>query len=124
MLRNLSVLTSIFFSLLKIKRDLKKKSLYSCLHKSYFKNKYINLNQPDWFYIRLINKLYTYKIFSCLECSILIKSIYRTSQDIKLVIGVKMHNSNFDSHAWVEKANDVIFGRIINLEKYKRIFTL
>ena len=44
--------------------------------------------------------------------------------EIKFFIGVRNKNQEFESHAWVKKGDEYIFGFIKDINDYKEILTL
>ena len=57
---------------------------------------------------------------TCLIKSIALKLISPVDHELSLVIGVS-HASGFQSHAWIEKDNHIIFGLLDNQSKFQEI---
>ena len=116
----------IFIALLGIRTSLKTKTLEANLKKvksaPFFMTIYKFKNCQSL--ISIINALYKKKYFSCLESSLLVKKILFNDDDVRLNIGILSADSKFESHAWIEKNNSMIFGEIHDLDKYKKILTI
>ena len=71
-----------------------------------------------------VNRFYKKRVFSCLECAIFIKKFFSNLPDLRLFVGVKNKNHDFESHAWVKKGEEYIFGHIKDINEYKEILRL
>ena len=71
-----------------------------------------------------INRFYRERHFSCLECAIFLKKFFSYLPELKLFIGIKNKKQDFESHAWVKKGEEYIFGLIKDINEYKEILRL
>ena len=57
---------------------------------------------------------------SCLVRSIVLKTICSKHENLSLIIGVSKAPT-FESHAWIEKDGEIIFGKTDDQSKYSKI---
>tara|TARA_Y100000816_G_scaffold290415_1_gene279047 strand:+ start:3736 stop:4110 length:375 start_codon:yes stop_codon:yes gene_type:complete len=73
--------------------------------------------------IRILNYLYTNKIFSCLVCALLIKRI-KIHENKRQVLNIGINEDQLNhlkSHAWITFEGKIIFGLKDDLNSYKNI---
>ena len=85
--------------------------------------KALRTNSND-FMLLIVNRFYKKGFFTCLECAVFIKKYFFKSSEIKFFIGIRNKNQEFESHAWVKKGDEFIFGFIKDINDYKEILTL
>ena len=76
------------------------------------------------FFLATVNRFYKKRFFSCLECAIFLKKFFSNIPEVRLFIGIRNKNQEFESHAWVKKGDEYIFGFIKDIDDYKEILTL
>ena len=85
--------------------------------------KAIKINLSNYL-LATINRFYRKKHFSCLECAIFLKKFFSNVPDLRLFIGIKNKNQDFESHAWIKKEEKYIFGITKDINEYKEILKL
>ena len=65
-----------------------------------------------------------FNFFDCLTCSIFIRKLFHSYEEVRLKIGVKKEGKDLKSHAWIEVNNEVVFGYRSNLSSYRTIHEL
>ena len=76
------------------------------------------------FLLATVNRFYKKRFFSCLECAIFLKKFFSNIPEARLFIGIRNKNQEFESHAWVKKGDEYIFGFIKDINDYKEILRL
>lgn len=60
---------------------------------------------------------------TCLVKSLAFKKLAKGSDNFTLCIGVARINGLFESHAWIEKNEQLVLNPISNFNNFKKIFT-
>ena len=119
--KNLAALVKVAFILMRISLILKTRGIEHALDVS--QNSYFcyqsNCLKTNIKQIGAVSKLLPFS--SCLARGLALKIISSKSLNLSIVIGVK-RNSIFESHAWVEQNNKIIFGETKNQNEYKKIY--
>ena len=79
---------------------------------------------PSNHLLTTVNRFYKKRLFSCLECAIFLKKFFCNLPELKLFVGIKNKNQDFESHAWIKKGEEYIFGYIKDINEYREILRL
>ena len=79
---------------------------------------------PSNYLLATVTRFYKKRLFSCLECAIFLKKFFCNLPELKLFVGIKNKNQDFESHAWIKKGEEYIFGHIKDINEYKEILRL
>lgn len=78
---------------------------------------------PRYLSDSLNSKFFTFLKPSCLAKSLTFKKLIKKPNKFILIIGVAKINGVFQSHAWVEKDENIVLNSDPNIETFKKIFT-
>ena len=93
-----------------------------CMHS--LSDGYFNLKINPKYLIKFLNsKLINFLQPTCLVKSLTFKKLAKNSHNFTLCIGVAKINGLFESHAWIEKNEQLVLNPINNLNDFKKIFT-
>jgi hypothetical protein len=125
MIRKLKIIF-IYVHLIQIKINIRVfglKHVIKNIHHKPIVARVIQVN-PSNYLLATINRFYNKKLFSCLECAIFLKKFFSNFSEIKLFIGIKNKEQDFESHAWVKKGEEYVFGLVKDINEYKEILRL
>lgn len=125
MIRKLQIIF-IYIYLVQIKVNIRVFGLNKVIkkiHQEPLVMKAIKVNPSDYL-LAIVNRFYKKRLFSCLECAIFLKKFFSNIPELKLFIGIKNKNQDFESHAWIKKNGKYIFGRTKDIDEYKEILKL
>ena len=125
MIRKLQIIF-IYIYLVQIKMSLRFFGLNHVIEKIRQKplvTKVIKVKLSD-FLLATVNRFYKKRFFSCLECAIFLKKFFSNIPEVRLFIGIKNKNQDFESHAWIKKEEKYIFGITKDINEYKEILKL
>ena len=125
MIRKLQLIF-IYVYLVQIKINIKVFGLNNVIDKIQQKpliTRVIKVN-PTNYLLATVNRFYKKRLFSCLECAIFLKKFFSNLPELRLFIGIKNKNQDFESHAWIKKGEEYIFGYIKDINEYREILRL
>ena len=103
-----------FFSLTLISIQLKSKLIKNVIDdipKDDALSNYLkNLNKADLFLF--VNLIYQKKVLSCLTCSMVLRKALKHDDGIILHIGIEERKDDLNFHAWIQKSDKVVFGKV------------
>ena len=78
---------------------------------------------PKYLSDSLNSKFFVFLKPSCLAKSLTFKKLIKKPNEFILIIGVAKINGVFQSHAWIEKDENIVLNSDPNIETFKKIFT-
>jgi len=125
MIRKLQIIF-IYIYLVQIKINIRVFGLNNVIKKIHQKpliTKVIKVDLSDNL-LATLNRFYKKRFFSCLECAIFLKRFFSNIPELRLFIGIKNKNQDFESHAWIKKDEKYIFGLTKDINEYKEILKI
>ncbi len=112
----------IFAVLIKYQLLIKITGINFCINS--LRNDLFNLRiDPKYLSDSLNSKFFTFLKPSCLAKSLTFKKLIKKPNEFILIIGVAKINGVFQSHAWIEKDENIVLNSDPNIKTFKKIFT-
>ena len=87
-------------------------------------NGYFNIKIDPNYLIKFLNSRFINFLYpTCLIKSLTFKKLAKNSDSFTLCIGVAKINGLFESHAWIERNEQLVLNPMHNLNNFKKIFT-